>query len=161
MKKVLKVLKSSVAALLAINLIFLACICYIWFGVLRGYYNVPNDNKYVTAYDTDSGLVSDDMLAAFGDEKVYALGVNEAGTVVFQHPHKAYKKAIKECKEAKKAIKKEYDLKHMSRTWYIAYIDAGQQYAEEHEEDSPELSEEAQLLSYVLSIYSNSYNKTR
>ena len=74
MKKVLKVLKSSVAALLAINLIFLACICYIWFGVLRGYYNVPNDNKYVTAYDTDSGLVSDDMLAAFGDEEAYALG---------------------------------------------------------------------------------------
>jgi hypothetical protein len=161
MKKVLKVLKSSVAALLAINLIFLACICYIWFGVLRGYYNVPNDNKYVTAYDTDSGLVSDDILAAFGDEEAYALGVNEAGNVVFQHPHKAYKKALKECKEAKKAIKKEYDLKHMSRTWYIAYINAGEQFAEQEKEDDLDLAKQALKLSYVLSIYSNSFNKTR
>lgn len=161
MKKVLKILKSVTSVVLAVSLLFLACICYIWFGVLRGYYNVPNNNKYVAVYQEDSDLISKDMLAVFSEKEEYALGVNEAGNVVFQHPHKAYKRALKDCKEAKKAIKKKYDLKHMSRTFYVAYIDAGSDYAKTEKKDNPDLSKQAKELSYVLTIYKNSFNKTR
>lgn len=160
MKKVFKILKSVLAATLAAVILFVGLICYVWFGVLRPYYNVPNDNKFVAEYDVDSKLVPDDALEIFSKKDIYALGVNADGKVVFQHPRKAFEEAESSCRAAKKYEKKAFDLKHMSKTWYLAYIDAGAK-VQEDKNASDEVKAQAVELSYVLAVYNNSFNKAR
>ncbi len=161
MKKVFSVIKASIAALLAMCILVVGLLCYVGFGVLLPYYNVPNENKAVAAYDVNSGLINDDMLAVFQSKDIYELGVNKDGKVVFQHPRKAFKEAKKACKEARKYEDKTYDLKHMSKTAYIAYIDAGKKVINDDSITDKDLKAQAFELSSVLEIYANSFNRHR
>lgn len=160
MKKILKAVKGIVAALLAMVVLFIGVICYIWFGVLRPYYNLPNDLKYVAEYDVNSGLVDDDVLASFGSEESYKLGVNEEGNVIFINPKDAYKTARKACDDAVDFAHSNYDIKHCSRTYYLAYIDIAEE-VQNNPDATAEIKEQAQLFADVLTIYCNSFNKHR
>ncbi len=143
----------------------LVFILHMYFGVMLPLYNVPNDNKYVTDYDPAMGLVSqetyDALIASEKAEKL-ELGVNDAGEVVFKHPYKAFGRAKKEYKEVWKIADKSekkggLDEKHISRTYYINYID----YMDEVAAMYPDMAGDAQIYAEILQIYSNSYNKHR
>ena len=124
--------------------------------------NVPNDNKYVTAYDPGSGLVSQatyDALINSKKAKKLELGVNAAGEVVFKHPYKAFGRAAKEYKKVWKYGDKELKMKHLSRTFYMDY--ATDEYAEIVIGTIPELTGDANIYQEILEIYSHSYNKHR
>lgn len=140
-------------------------IIYMYFGVMLPLYNVPNDNKYVTDYDPSMGLVSQETYAALtASEKAekLELGVNEAGDVVFKHPYKAFGRAKKEYKDVWKIADKSEKKgglgeKHISRTYYINYID----YMGEVSAMYPDMAGDAQIYAEILQIYANSYNKHR
>lgn len=160
MQKVLKIAKGSLAAILAVNIVCLGLIAYIWFGVLGPFYNQPNDLKYTSDYDASSGLVADKVLDELSTSENYELGVNDEGTVVFKNPRKAYKTALKECKAGIKFEHKNYDIKHRSRTYYMAYITTAED-VQKNDEATQEEKEQAQKFADVLTIYANSFNKHR
>ncbi len=140
-------------------------ILYMYFGVMLPLYNVPNENKYVADYDPAMGLVSQetyDALMASEKANKLELGVNEAGEVVFKHPYKAFGRAKKEYREVWRIADKSekqggLDEKHISRTYYINYID----YMPEVAAMYPDMAGDAQIYAEILQIYSNSYNKHR
>ena len=159
----MKIAKGALAAVLAVVVVFVGLIAYIWFGVLGPFYNQPNDLKYTSDYSADSGLVSDDLLDKFAaSEKAdrYELGVNDEGNVVFKNPRLAYKQALKECKDGIKFEHKNYDIKHRSRTYYMAYIDTAKE-VQKNKDATQDEKDQAQFFADVLEIYANSYNKHR
>ncbi len=170
MKKYLKMAGAAVGAFAFIGLAIFILLLYLFFGVLMPYYNVPNENKAVTAYNPDSGLVSQetyDALMASDKADKFELGVNKDGNVVFVHPYKAFGRAKKEYKDVWKPIDKhanddklgitEKDVNHLSRTFYVQYIDLLPMFAEKN----PDLADEAKIYAEILQIYANSYNKHR
>mgnify|MGYP003297585456 FL=1 len=161
-KMILGVSLGLVGLLMVALIVF---ILYMYIGVMLPLYNVPNENKYVTDYDPSMGLVSqatyDALMASEKAEKL-ELGVNEAGEVVFKHPYKAFGRAKKEYKEVWKIAdmaEKNGGLgeKHISRTYYINYIDYMGTVATMY----PDMAGDAQIYAEILQIYSNSYNKHR
>ena len=160
MKKTMKIVKGVVLALVLLVIAFVVFILWSWFGVLRGYYNVPNDNKYVVEYDHASmQLVSDEVYNFCKDEKKLQLGVNEEGQIVFQHPYKAFGRAKKLTKEGWKFLDKECGYKHLSRTYYLAYIDAAEDVLNNGGTESQ--ANDVKMLGDILKIYKNSWNKWR
>ncbi|MBO4445611.1 MAG: hypothetical protein IKT04_03160 [Clostridia bacterium] len=139
-----------------------ALLIYAFFGVLMPYYNVPNDNKYVTAYDPGSGLVSQatyDALINSKKAKKLELGVNKDGQVVFQHPYKAFGRAAREYKAVWKYGDKKLKMKHLSRTFYMDY--KTDEVINQIIEANPDLKGDAKIYQEILEIYSHSYNKHR
>ncbi len=160
MKKALKIVKGLVITLLIFVLAFIAFVLWAWFGVLRGYYNVPNDHKYVTEYDHASmQLVSDDVYNFCKDEKNLQLGVNKYGQIVFQHPYKSMGKMKSLTKNGWKFLDKECEYKHISRTYYLAYIDAAD--VVRNNGGTEEQAKDVEMLGELLKIYKNSWNKWR
>lgn len=160
MKKTLSIVKKVAIALVLVALIVIGLILYAIFGVLMGYYNVPNENKYVTPYDhATMQLISDELYNEIKDEPKLELGINEAGELVFQHPYKAFGKAKSMYKEGWKFLDKECEYKHLSRTFYLAYIDAAPVVAQNGGTDKQ--VKDVELLGQLFTIYRNSYNKAR
>lgn len=166
MKKSTKMILGASLGLVGLLMVALIVfILYMYIGVMLPLYNVPNENKYVADYDPSMGLVSqatyDALMASEKAEKL-ELGVNEAGEVVFKHPYKAFGRAKKEYKEVWKIAdmgEKKGGLgeKHISRTYYINYIDYMGTVATMY----PDMAGNAQIYAEILQIYSNSYNKHR
>ncbi len=169
-KKYLRMAGATIGALAFVGLAVFILLLYLFFGVLMPYYNVPNDNKAVYAYNPDSGLVSEETYTALmASEKAekFELGINKDGKVVFVHPYKAFGRAKKEYKAVWQPIDRhadddklgitEKDVNHLSRTFYIQYIDLLPMFAEKN----PDLATDAKVYAEILQIYANSYNKHR
>ncbi len=160
MKKYLKIAGGALAAVVVVLIAVLVLICYLFFGVLMPFYNVPNENKAVADYNPEMALVSQQTYNALMDSdkaKKFELGVNEAGEVVFVHPHKAFGRAKKEYKQVWKYADKKMDEKHLSRTYYIEYID----FLPEVAKANPDWKQQCEIYAEILQIYANSFNKHR
>ncbi|NLL63593.1 MAG: hypothetical protein GX241_05040 [Ruminococcaceae bacterium] len=160
MKKYIKIAGGALAAVIVVSIAVFALLCWLFFGVLLPFYNVPNANKTVAVYNPQMGLVSEQTLEALENSKYskkYELGINKAGEVVFKHPIKAWSKSKSEYKECWKYADKKLHKKHISRTYYIKYIG----YMDEVAKEKPELKEQAEIYAEILEIYSRSYNKHR
>ena len=128
MSKVGKIAKGVAIGLVVAIILNIALMAVIWFAGLRKYYKPPKELAAVTtASMADTvGKVDQktlDTFAASEKSEAYALGVNKNGDIVFMNPKKAWKAAKKEYKEGRKALDKQ-GLKHSSKTFYMAYIDA-------------------------------------
>lgn len=160
MKKIFKTLKVAVVAVVIVVIAVIALLCWLFFGVLMPFYNVPNDNKAVAAYNPEMNLVSQetyDALMASDKAEKFELGINEAGEVVFVHPYKAFGRAKNEYKAVWKYADKDMDKKHLSRTYYIEYID----FLSDVAAANPDMADDARIYAEILEIYSHSYNKHR
>lgn len=161
-KKIGKIAKIAIIAIAVISLAVIVLLLYAWIGVLRPYYDVPKANKAVVEYDPASGLVSQATYDALQNSKksqVFELGVNEDGQVVFTHAYKAFGRAKKEYKDSWKYADKELKLKHLSRTYYIAYMD--DDILNQVVEATNGSAGDAKIYKEILEIYSHSYNVHR
>jgi len=160
MKKVGKAVKAALIGVLCFIILFLACMAYIWFGVLQKYYNVPEDKKAVTAYTQDMGLVDDDVYEFMQNSEraeKYELGVNKAGDVVFVKPRSAFNAAKKDLKTGWKYVDKELGEKHLSKTFYVRYIEIAENEIDSDKNASKEVKEQLKLLAKIFRIYQNSF----
>lgn len=164
MKKVLKYVKIGAIVAAVIGIAIFALILYLYLGVLLPFYNVPNDNKFVADYNPAMALVSQPTLDTLsiltdGNDKL-ELGINKDGNVVFKHPHKAFKKLKKYYKKPVwKYGDKELKMKHLSKTFYIAYSE--EEFVKAAIEANPENEQDIKTYQEILKIYANSFNKHR
>lgn len=161
-KKFGKIAIIALAIFAIIGLAIVVLLLYAWIGVLRPYYDVPRDNKAVVAYDPSSGLVSQATYDALQNSKKsqkFELGVNKDGQVVFTHAYKAFGRAKKEYKGSWKYADKELGLKHLSRTFYISYMD--EDILNQVVEATGGSAGDAKIYKEILEIYSHSYNVHR
>lgn len=161
-KKYGKIAIAALAVLALIGIALIALLLYAWIGILLPFYNVPNENKAVVEYNPDSGLVSQatyDALINSNKSDKFELGVNEDGQVVFVHPYKAFGRAKSEYKNVWKYADKELGLKHLSRTYYIEYMN--DDILAQIVEANPDVTGDAKIYKEILEIYSHSYNKHR
>ncbi|MBR5753345.1 MAG: hypothetical protein IKX83_02545 [Clostridia bacterium] len=128
MSKVGKIAKGVAIGLVLAIILNIALMAVIWFAGLRKYYKPPEALAAVRDYAVSDQLVKKSVLDQFASnpetKDAYALGVNQNGEPVFLKPKKAWKAAKKEYKEGRKAGDHELDLKHSSKTFYMAYIEA-------------------------------------
>lgn len=161
-KKYGKIAIIVLAVLALIGLAVVVLVLYGWFGVLLPFYNVPNDNKAVVEYDPSSALVSQatyDALINSNKSDKFELGINKDGEVVFVHAYKAFGRAKKEYKDVWKYADKKLGLKHLSRTYYINYMD--DDILAQVVEAEKCTAGDAKIYKEILEIYSHSYNKHR
>ncbi|MCQ2487043.1 MAG: hypothetical protein MJ129_03840 [Clostridia bacterium] len=161
MEKIGKIAKVVAVLLVFAIILYIALMCFMWFGVLRKYYKAPAELAATHDYSVSSQLISDkDYKILMNNEETadaYTLGVNDKGELVFTAPKAAWKAAKKECKDGIKAEKKAFDLKHRSRTYYMAYIDAAKKLDKTDLE--PEEKAQAEKWAIVLDIYKNSFSE--
>jgi len=166
LKKITKTVKGVVALLCALCVVFLGLMAFIWFGVLGPYYNAPNDKKATTelTFDEASGKVDQDVLdfmASSERAEKYQLGINDAGDVVFLKPRSAFNAAKKDLKTGWKYVDKDLEVKHLSKTYYVEYIRIADEDIDSDENASQEVKDQLHMLSEILKIYYNSYNRHR
>lgn len=163
MSKVGKIAKGVAIGLVLAIILNIALMAVIWFAGLRKYYKPPEELAAVRTYtmeDMESDKVSTATLEQFASNpetsEAYALGVNQYGEPVFLKPKKAWKAAKKEYKEGRKAGDHELDLKHSSKTFYMAYIEAAKTVDKNTELTD---SQKASLKKWAnfLEIYKNSF----
>ncbi len=162
MSKVGKIAKGVAIGLVLAIILNIALMAVIWFGGLRKYYKPPEALAAVrTASMADTvGKVSDSVLKQFASNEetseAYALGVNQNGDIVFLKPKKAWKAAKKEYKEGRKAGDHELDLKHSSKTFYMAYIEAAKT-CDSNDELTDLQKQRLKEWANFLEIYKNSF----
>lgn len=160
MSKVGKIAKGVAIGLVLAIILNIALMAVIWFVGLRKYYKAPADLAAVRAYTQDDALVSKQTLDQFAQNpetaEFYALGVNQNGEPVFMNPKKAWKKAKKEYREGRKAGDRKLHLKHSSKTFYMAYIDAGKK-ADTYDELDDLQKKRLAEWGRFLEIYKNSF----
>ena len=162
MSKVGKIAKGVAIGLVLAIILNIALMAVIWFVGLRKYYKPPKELAAVTTAsmaDT-SGKVSEQTLKQFMQNEetseAYALGVNKNGDIVFMNPKKAWKAAKKEYKEGRKAGDKKLNLKHSSKTYYMAYIEAGKK-ADTYDELTDLQKKRLKEWGNFLEVYKNSF----
>ncbi len=162
MSKVGKIAKGVAIGLVIAIILNIALMAVIWFAGLRKYYKAPDELaavKVATSADLN-GKVSKKVQEQFASNpdtaEAYELGINANGDVVFTNPKKAWKAAKKEYKEGRKAGDRKLHLKHSSKTFYMAYIEAA-----ENVDDNDELTDlqKKRLKEWAnfLEIYKNSF----
>lgn len=161
MSKVGKIAKGVAIGLVLAIILNIALMAVIWFVGLRKYYKPPKELQAVaTASLGDiSGKVSEKTLQQFQNSEnseAYALGVNQNGDIVFMNPKKAWKAAKKEYKEGRKAGDHKLKLKHSSKTYYMAYIEAGKK-ADTYDELTDLQKKRLAEWGRFLEIYKNSF----
>lgn len=128
MAKVGKIAKGVAIGLVVAIILNIALMAVIWFAGLRKYYKAPEELAAVRDYSQSEQLISNDVYKQLTSDtenaEAYALGVNKDGDIVFLSPKKAWKAAKKEYKEGRKAGDHALKLKHSSKTFYMAYIEA-------------------------------------
>ena len=152
--------KKVIIAIVAVFLIMLVSLCVIWFGVLRQYYKPDRSLDAQYTYTEDSGLVDpqfyNDVLQK---NEAYELGINVNGEPVFKDPKAAWKTAWKQYKSGRKYLQEEFDLKHCSRTYYIAYISRAKDL--DYVKGPEDLKTSGRNWGKFLEIYKNSWKNPR
>ena len=160
MSKVGKIAKGVAIGLVLAIILNIALMEVIWFAGLRKYYKAPEELAAVRDYSVSEGLVKKDVYEQLAsNEKTkdfYKLGVNKNGDVVFLNPKKAWKKAKKEYREGRKAGDHALHLKHSSKTFYLAYIEAGKK-ADTYDELTDLQKKRLKNWADFLEIYKNSF----
>ena len=110
--------------------------------------------------DMESDKVAPKVLEQFASNpettEAYALGVNQYGDPVFMNPKKAWKAAKKEYKEGRKAGDHKLHLKHSSKTFYMAYIEAAKT-VDQNDELTDLQKKRLKEWANFLEIYKNSF----
>lgn len=160
MKKVGKIAKGVAIGLVVAIILNIALMAVIWFAGLRKYYKAPDELAAVRAYSQSEQLIPDDvydqLMSNPETKEYYELGVNKNGDVVFMNRKKAWKKAKKEYREGRKAGDHKLKLKHSSKTYYLAYIEAGQK-ADTYDELTDLQKQRLKNWGDFLNIYKNSF----
>ncbi len=160
MAKVGKIAKGVAIGLVVAIILNIALMAVIWFAGLRKYYKAPEELAAVRDYAVSDQLVKKDVLDQFASNpetaEFYALGVNQKGEPVFLNPKKAWKKAKKEYKEGRKAGDHQLKLKHSSKTFYMAYIEAAKT-VDSNSELTDSQKESLKKWANFLEIYKNSF----
>lgn len=158
MSKVGKIAKGVAIGLVLAIILNIALMAVIWFAGLKKYYWPPAELKAVRDYSTSDTLVPNDLMDSMQSSKrakKYALGVNQNGDPVFLKPRSAFNAAKKDYKYGIKAMHKTFDLKHKSKTYYIAYTDYKDKIKSQDWEDGEK--EQALLWIEFLEVYKNSF----
>ena len=163
MSKVGKIAKGVAIGLVLAIILNIALMAVIWFVGLRKYYKPPKELAAVAAYtmeDMESDKVAPKVLEQFASNpettEAYALGVNQYGDPVFMNPKKAWKAAKKEYKEGRKAGDHKLHLKHSSKTFYMAYIEAAKT-VDQNDELTDLQKKRLKEWANFLEIYKNSF----
>lgn len=168
MKKAGKIAKSALIAILVVSLLLIAAIPAIWCGALDKYYAVPNDLEYVQDYNPETSTVkngiSSDLYKKLTTSEKYAkkyeLGVNANGDVVFKKPRSAFNAVKKEYKSGWKYVDKTLKVKHLSKTYYLKYIELASTIDQDKNATAQE-KEDLKTVAAVLTIYERSYYAKR
>ena len=160
MNKVGKIAKGVAIGLVLAIILNIALMAVIWFAGLRKYYKAPEELAAVRDYSQSEGLISnsvyDQLMSNPETKEYYALGVNQNGDIVFLNPKKAWKNAKKEYREGRKAGDHALHLKHSSKTFYLAYIDASKK-ADTYDELTDLQKKRLKNWGDFLEIYKNSF----
>lgn len=167
LKKLKKTTLGVIIAAVAVLLVMIIVVCVNWFGILRKYYNIPDDRKIDRPNAAAAQMLSQEDQAYLASNENYAVGTNQYGDLVFLHPRKAYTDNKKENKDGRKALRDVYSLKHFSKTWYKGYMDKADdlQVGMTNPKNSKKITQDevtqAHRFGLILTIYSHSFRAVR